>query len=99
KNLIVVGGSCINSVAADLLGQAACSADFTTLTDVAAGEFLIESFDRSGNTAILVAGYNAEDTTKAVTYLTNNAVETAVGTKLKGTSATEATVVTAAAAA
>ena len=95
KNLIVVGGSCINSVAADLLGQAACSADFTTLTDVAAGEFLIESFDRSGKTAVLVAGYNAEDTTKAVTYLTNNAVDTIVGTKLKGTSATEATVVTA----
>jgi len=95
KNLIVVGGSCINSVAADLLGQAACSADFTALTDVAAGEFLIESFDRSGKTALLVAGYNAEDTTKAVTYLTNNAVDTTVNTKLKGTSATEATVVTA----
>jgi hypothetical protein len=95
KNLIVVGGSCINSVAADLLGEAACGAAFTALTDVAAGEFLIESFDRSGKTALLVAGYNAEDTTKAVTYLTNTAVTTDVTTKLKGTSATEATVVTA----
>jgi hypothetical protein len=98
KNLLVVGGSCINSVAANLLGQGACGADFTALTDVSSGEFLIETFDSpytSGKVAMLVAGYNAADTTKAVTYLTNNAVDTTSGTKLKGTSATEATVVTA----
>lgn len=95
KNLIVVGGSAINSVAADLLGSAARGPAFTTATGVSAGEFLIQSFDRSGKVALLVAGFNAEDTTKAVTYLTNNAVDTTVGTKLKGTSATTATVVTA----
>lgn len=95
KNLIVVGGSAINSVAAELLGGAYAGEEFTAMTGVADGEFLIQSFDRSGKTALLVAGYNAEDTTKATTYLLNNDVDTSVGTKMKGTSATEATVVTA----
>ncbi len=95
KNLIVIGGSAINSVAADLLGSAYRGPAFTAATGVASGEFLIQSFDRSGQTALLVAGYNAADTEKAVTYLLNNNVDTTVGTKLKGTSATEATVVTA----
>ncbi len=95
KNLIVVGGSCINSVAADLLGKPACSADFTALTTVGAGEALIQSFDKGGKVALLVAGYNAADTTKATTYLVNNAVDTVVGTKLKVTSTTEASAITA----
>ena len=95
KNLVVIGGSAINSVAAELLGGAYREALFTSATGVAAGEFLIESFSRAGKTALLVAGYNAADTEKAVTYLLNNDVDTTVGTKMKGTSATEATVVTA----
>jgi hypothetical protein len=95
KNLIVVGGSAINSVAAELLGGAYSDGEFTTMTGVAAGEFLIQSFDRAGKTAMLVAGYNAADTTKATTYLLNNAVDTTVGTKYKGTSTTEASLVVA----
>jgi hypothetical protein len=95
KNLIVVGGSAINSVAAELLGGALSEDAFTASTGIAAGEFLIESFSRAGKTALLVAGYNAADTEKAVTYLLNNDVDTTVGTKMKGTSATEAVVVTA----
>lgn len=93
-NLIVVGGSAINSVAAELLGGAYREAAFTTATNVKAGEFLIQSFDRSGKMALLVAGYNADDTTKAVAYLTNEDVDTTVGKKYIGTSATEATLVT-----
>jgi len=98
KNLIVVGGNCVNSVAASLLGLSAganCMADFSAKTDVANGGYLIQSFSKDGQVALLVAGYSAADTTKAKTYLVNNNVETSVGTKLKGTSATEATVVTA----
>ena len=95
KHLVVVGGSAINSVAASLLGAAYSEAAFTSATGVAAGEFLIQSFAREGKTALLVAGYNAADTEKAVTYLLNNDVATTTGTKLKGTSATEATLVTA----
>lgn len=97
KNLIVVGGSCVNSVAADLLGSAAplCGSDFTAKTGVGANQFLIETFARSGGkVATLVAGYNAADTTNAVTYLTTQTVMTDVGKKYLGTSATEAQLVT-----
>jgi len=91
KNLIVVGGSCINSVAASLLGSALCGADFTTSTGVGAGQFLIQTFDRTGGkVATLVAGYNAGDTTNAAKYLSTQTVDTTVGKKYKGTSATTA---------
>lgn len=93
KNLIVVGGSAINSVAADLLGGVYSEAAFTAQTGVDAGKFLIQSFNRNGKTALLVAGYNAADTEKASTYLLNNAVDTTVGKKYIGTSSTEATLV------
>jgi hypothetical protein len=93
KNLVVVGGSAINSVAAELLGGAYSEAMFTSETGVGAGQFLIQSFTRSGKTALLVAGYNAPDTTKAATYLLNKGVDTSVGKKYIGTSETEATVI------
>ncbi|MCK4649925.1 hypothetical protein KAT36_01705 [Candidatus Pacearchaeota archaeon] len=95
KNLIVVGGSAINSVAADLLGGAFSEGAFTSATGVGAGEFLIQSFDRAGKTALLVAGYNAADTEKAATYLLNYDVDTTIGNKYKGTSASEASLVVA----
>lgn len=95
KNLIVVGGSCINSVAADLLGEAACGEAFTAKTGVGADQFLIQSFAKDGKVAVLVAGYEAADTTKAATYLMNEAVDTTVGKKYTGTSATEASLVVA----
>jgi hypothetical protein len=95
KNLIVIGGSCINSVASTLLGGAGCGDSFTTKAGVNSGEALIKSFDRSGKVALLVAGYNAADTEKAATYLVNNAVNTSVGAALKVTSATQATAITA----
>ena len=90
-NLIVVGGSAINSVAADLLGVSypTSGSDFTTATGIAAGEALIQSFSKDGKTALLVAGYNQADTAKAVTHLIEDKLETKVGTKLKVTSATE----------
>jgi hypothetical protein len=80
NNLVVVGGSCINTVAADLLGGALCGADFEAKTGVGAGAFLIETFSRTGGgVATLVAGYNAEDTTSAAKYLTTKVVDTSVG--------------------
>jgi len=98
KNLVVVGGSCINAVAAKLLGGSLCGADFTTKTDVGAGAFLIQAFTSpyaNNKIAVLVAGYNAGDTTNAAKYLTTNKVDVEkVGTKFKGTSATQASMVT-----
>jgi len=96
KNLIVVGGNCVNSVAASLLGLsegASCMADFTAKTGVANGSFLIQSFDKSGQVALLVAGYSATDTGKAKTYLIANGVDTTTGKKVTGTGVTAADVV------
>jgi len=91
KNLIVVGGSCVNSVAASLLGGSLCGADFSTKTGVNSGQFLIQTFDRGNNkVATLVAGYNAGDTTNAAKFLTTKTVDTMAGKKYKGTSATQA---------
>jgi hypothetical protein len=96
-NLIVVGGSCVNTQAASLLGSSTplCGADFTAETGVGAGQYLIETFSRSsGSVATLVAGYNAGDTSNAGTFLTTQTVSTGVGDKYIGTSATSATMQT-----
>ena len=89
-NLIVVGGSCVNKIAAELLGVSSptCGAAWEQATSVGAGAFLIQSFDRSGKVATLVAGYNAEDTRNAATALKTLTVDTMAGKKYKGTSAT-----------
>jgi len=94
KNLIVVGGSCINSAAAALVGGAKCGAAWTTATGIGSGQFLIKGYADSTITsglALLVAGYDAEDTVKATTYLTNKAVDTSKA--YKGTTTTETAVV------
>ena len=92
KNLIVVGGSCINSVAANLLGDGAkCGSAWTAVTGVGTGQFLIQSFAKDGKVALLVAGYDVADTQNAVTYLKTKTVDTAVGKKYIGTTSTSAT--------
>ncbi|MBS3090455.1 hypothetical protein J4433_01660 [Candidatus Pacearchaeota archaeon] len=98
KNLIVVGGSCINTVAAKLLGSdmPICGADFTNKSGISADQFLIKVLDSpyaTGKVAMLVAGYEGADTRKAVTYVTANKPATTVGTALKKQTATYADVV------
>jgi len=91
SNLIVVGGSCINTVAADLLGSTSplCGAGFTANTGVGAGEYLIKTFSRTGGkVATLVAGYNAADTVNAANALTSLGLEITAGTECKGSTAT-----------
>jgi len=96
KNLIVVGGSCVNTLAAQLLGGAGCGADFESKTGVGAGSFLIQTFDRTGGkVATLVAGYNMEDTKNAAKVLMAGTVDTTAGKKYKSTSATTVSLVTA----
>ena len=97
KNLVVVGGSCVNSVAAELLGSSAplCGDAWESATGVSAGEFLIQSFSRGGKVATLVAGYNAGDTTNAAKYIASGSVDTSVGNKYTGTTATSAELVAA----
>jgi len=75
KNLIVVGGSCINTVAAKLitgLETPLCSAAFSAETGVGAGKYMIKGYDSpyaTGKIAILVAGYEAPQTVDAVNVL------------------------------
>ncbi len=93
KNLIVVGGSCINSAAAALVGGSYCGAAWTEATGIGAGQFLIKGYADSTITsglALLVAGYDADDTVKAATYLTNKVVDTSMA--YKGTTTTETAV-------
>ena len=106
KNLLVIGGSCINAAAQKILGESAalCGAAFTTKTGVGADQALIKVVKNpylDANTsqiAMLVAGYEAADTTKAAKYLTTSKPSTAVGEIKLSTSGTVATVATAAAA-
>ena len=79
KNLIVVGGSCINSAAATLVGSGYCGDAWTTATGVGTGQFLIKSYatsDLTSGIALLVAGYGKDDTTHAATYLRTKLVDT-----------------------
>lgn len=98
KNLIVIGGSCINTVAAKVLGSDTplCGAEFTAKTNISSGQFLIKAVDSpytTGKVAMLVAGYEGADTRKAATYLTSNKPSTVAGTTLKKQTATYADVV------
>ncbi len=73
KNLIVVGGSCVNTVAAKLLTGAetpVCGAAFSALTNVGAGQYMIKGFTSpyaDDKIAVLVAGYEQAQTLDAVT--------------------------------
>jgi hypothetical protein len=98
KNLIVVGGTCINSAAANVLGGAHCGSSFTDATGVGSGEFLIESIaDKytTGKVALVVAGYDAADTVNAAKYLRTQTIDTTAGQKYKGTTSTSAELVVA----
>jgi hypothetical protein len=98
KNLLVVGGSCVNSLASQLLGGAGCGASWTAATGASSGEFVIETFanpNAASKVATLVAGFEQGDTRNAATYLTTQTVDTSTGKKYKGTTSTSATLVTA----
>jgi hypothetical protein len=97
RNLIVIGGSCINSVAAKLLdvAEGTCGSAFTDATGVGVDQFLIKVVDSpytDGRVAMLVAGYEAADTAKAVEYVTMEKPMTDVGTDLKKVTGTYADV-------
>ncbi|MEM2121452.1 MAG: S-layer protein [Candidatus Woesearchaeota archaeon] len=78
QNLIVVGGPCVNSIAATLMPYTTdCWEGFTP------GKALIKLFEHpNGNVALLVAGYSADDTRRAARVLANYKD---YASKLKGT--------------
>ena len=95
KNLVIVGGSCINSAAAAVIGGAYCGSSFTDATNIGTGQYLIKGYTGTSVTsklALVVAGYEAADTTAAASYLTTQSVDTSKA--YKGTSSTSAEVIT-----
>jgi len=85
KNLVVVGGSCINKVAAKLLGSDSplCGADFTAKTNVGAGNYIIDTFASpytAGKVAMLVAGYEGTDTVAAAQKVVDDKLSPDVAT-------------------
>jgi len=86
KNLVVVGGSCINTAAAKILGSDSplCSSDFTEKTGVGEGQYIIQSVTSpysDTKVAMLVAGYEAADTENAVKKLLEGGVSSDAGTQ------------------
>ncbi|MBR9683536.1 hypothetical protein GOV03_03270 [Candidatus Woesearchaeota archaeon] len=71
QNLVVVGGPCVNSVAAELMGNPAdCAEGFSP------GKAKLKMFDSgSGKMAMLVAGYSGEDTRLAGKVLAHRSGE------------------------
>ncbi|MBI4979992.1 hypothetical protein HZC30_00375 [Candidatus Woesearchaeota archaeon] len=66
QNLIVVGGPCVNTIAASLLGNPAeCTTGFT------AGVGLVKLFENGDKVAMLVAGYTGDDTRAAGKFVAN----------------------------
>jgi hypothetical protein len=98
KNLIVVGGSCVNTAASSLLNNAGCGASWTAATGASSGDWIIQTWANpwgASKIATLVAGWERADTANAATYLTTQNPLTTVGHKLTGKTGTVATVVTA----
>ena len=86
QNVIVVGGPCVNTVAAELMGSPAdCAAGFEE------GKAKLKLFEDE-NVALLVAGYSADDTRRACTVLKNYAdyADTLVGTEVEMTATSDA---------
>jgi hypothetical protein len=99
KNLVAVGGSCVNSLSKTLTAATGngCEAAWTAATGTGASEWVIETFANpwsASKVATLVAGYEQGDTTNAAAYLTTQSgVTTNVGDKWTGTTSAAATLV------
>jgi len=98
KNLIVLGGSCVNTAARKLIDSTAtspiCGSGWTDKTGAGSGEFLIKSYDSpwsAGKVALLVAGWETEDTSNAANALKGQKPDVAVGMSYKGSTATSLT--------
>jgi hypothetical protein len=76
KNLIIIGGSCINTAARKIVDPTAtapiCGSAWTAKTNVGPGQYLLKAVESPWNedkTAMLVAGYEAPQTISAVAKL------------------------------
>jgi len=88
QNLIVVGGPCVNSVAAELMGNPAnCADGFTP------GKARVKLFANGDYMAMLVAGYSGADTRLAGSVIAHRADDlTGMEVEVEGTSYATATI-------
>jgi hypothetical protein len=89
QNLIVVGGPCVNSVSAELLGSPSdCTEGFTP------GRARVKLFEHAnGNMAMLVAGFSGQDTRLAGRVLAHRSGElTGMEVEIEGTTFSDATI-------
>ncbi|MFP4656580.1 MAG: S-layer protein [Candidatus Woesearchaeota archaeon] len=78
ENVIVVGGPCVNTVAAELLGNPEeCTEGFEE------GVGRIKLFEQNGNVAMLVAGYAADETRNAASVVNDYRDHDFQGTELE----------------
>ena len=68
-NVLSVGGSCVNEVTAELLGLPYPSCG--EASGLMEGEGVIKLVDNGDNVAVIVAGWDAEDTTRATRVLSD----------------------------
>ena len=88
RDVVLVGGSCINSATAEALGVAypTCASAWESAIGIGSGQFLIQSVGSaftSGKVALVVAGYEKADTAAAASRLVNEAatIDTTAGNK------------------
>ena len=88
RDVVLVGGSCINSATAEALGATfpTCATAWEAATGVGSGQFLIQSVGNafsSGKIALVVAGYAKADTAAASSRLVNQpeTIDTTAGNK------------------
>lgn len=77
STIISVGGSCINSLSAEILDvyYPTCTADFSLTTKVGPNQYLFKTYKISNNRVeVLIAGYEAEDTSNAGKYLMSKSI-------------------------
>ena len=98
RDVVLVGGSCINSATATALGVAypTCEAAFTAATGIGSGQYLIQSVGdafTTGKIALVVAGYEKADTAAAASRLVNlpSTIDTTAGGKYMGIVGVEGT--------
>ena len=91
RDVILVGGSCINSATAEVLGLTypTCESAWTTATGAGSGKYIIQSVGdvfTTGKIALVVAGYTKADTAAAATRLVNQptTIDTTAGNKYVG---------------
>jgi len=91
RDVILVGGSCINEATADALGLTypTCETAWQTATGVGDGQYLIKSIGdafTTGKIALVVAGYTKADTAAAAQRLANKpeTIDTTAGNEYLG---------------